>query len=106
MPPDVGWLWHSASCVRCQYAFCSVTQIWCGLTRHHRLCRSVHEFIEPYTFPSYHMRILEPYNYYEFGQNYVRTLINFETSVVSMAGHLLLCLLRGYVAAECLRSFS
>ena len=44
----------------------------------------MHEFIEPYTFPSYHTRILEPYNYYEFGQNYVRTLINFETSVVSL----------------------
>ena len=60
---------------------------------HHHLCRSVHEFIEPYTFPSYHTRILEPYNYYEFGQNYVRTLISFETSVVSTAGLLLLCLL-------------
>ena len=66
------------------------------------LCRSVHEFIEPYTFPSYHTRILEPYNYYEFGQNYVRMLINFETSVVRTAGHLLLCLLLERVTAESL----
>ncbi|KAK9806373.1 hypothetical protein WJX72_012050 [[Myrmecia] bisecta] len=47
--------------------------------------RSVHEFVEPYTFPSHHHRILEPYNYYEFGQNYVRTLIDFSKSVI---GHL------------------
>lgn len=30
--------------------------------------RVVHEFVEPFTFPSQHQRILEPYNYYEFGQ--------------------------------------
>uniref|UniRef100_UPI002ED70977 Glycerol-3-phosphate acyltransferase, chloroplastic n=1 Tax=Lobosphaera incisa TaxID=312850 RepID=UPI002ED70977 len=47
--------------------------------------RSVHEFVEPYTFPSFHHRILEPYNYYQFGQNYVRTLLDFSKSVV---GHL------------------
>lgn len=25
-----------------------------------------------YTFPSHHKRILEPYNYYAFGQRYIR----------------------------------
>ncbi len=30
--------------------------------------RVVHEFVEPFTFPNQHQRILEPYNYYEFGQ--------------------------------------
>ena len=26
------------------------------------------QFVHPYTFPSFHTRILEPYNYYNFGQ--------------------------------------
>ena len=30
--------------------------------------RVVHEFVEPFKFPNHHHRILEPYNYYEFGQ--------------------------------------
>jgi len=30
--------------------------------------RVVHEFVEPFVFPNHHHRILEPYNYYEFGQ--------------------------------------
>ena len=30
--------------------------------------RVVHEFVAPYTFPNHHRRILEPYNYYDFGQ--------------------------------------
>ena len=47
--------------------------------------RTVNQFLDPYTFPSYHTRLLEPYDYYKFGQNYVRTLINFNKSVV---GHL------------------
>ena len=41
--------------------------------------------MNPYTFPSFHTRIQEPYNYYEFGQRYVRNLIDFDASVV---GHL------------------
>lgn len=28
------------------------------------------QFLDPYTFPSLHPRLLEPYNYYEFGQRY------------------------------------
>lgn len=40
------------------------------------------QFIDPYVFPSYHDRILAPYNYYDFGQNYVRPLIDFRTSVL------------------------
>ena len=47
--------------------------------------RTFNQFLDPYTFPSYHTRLLEPYDYYKFGQEYVRTLINFSKSVV---GHL------------------
>eukprot|EP00204_Picochlorum_oklahomense_P000837 CAMPEP_0118797840 /NCGR_PEP_ID=MMETSP1161-20130426/298_1 /TAXON_ID=249345 /ORGANISM="Picochlorum oklahomensis, Strain CCMP2329" /LENGTH=433 /DNA_ID=CAMNT_0006725059 /DNA_START=15 /DNA_END=1316 /DNA_ORIENTATION=+ len=35
-----------------------------------------------YTFPSYHARILEPYNYYNFGQRYIRGLVDFHTSIL------------------------
>jgi len=42
--------------------------------------RTLKEFLEPYEFPSEHKRILAPYNYYEFGQRYVRNLVNFERS--------------------------
>lgn len=37
---------------------------------------------QPYIFPSFHKRILEPYNYYNFGQRYIRGLVNFDTSFV------------------------
>ena len=30
------------------------------------------QLTHPYTFPSAHERILAPYNYYEFGQRYIR----------------------------------
>ena len=30
--------------------------------------RTVHEFVDPFTFPSHHTRIQEPYDYYAFGQ--------------------------------------
>lgn len=43
------------------------------------------QFEEPYTFPSFHKRMLEPFDYYEFGQQYTRNLVNFEESYV---GHL------------------
>lgn len=33
-----------------------------------------------YTFPSYHTRLLEPYNYYLFGQKYIRGLVDFSKS--------------------------
>lgn len=32
---------------------------------------------EPFTFPSYHRKMMEPYDYYNFGQNYVRPLLDF-----------------------------
>ena len=38
--------------------------------------------IAAYTFPSFHERILEPYNYYNFGQRYIRGLIDFSTSML------------------------
>lgn len=47
--------------------------------------RVVNQFVDPYSFPSYHERILEPFNYYEFGQRYVGSLVDFKNSVV---GHL------------------
>lgn len=37
-----------------------------------------------FTFPSQHQRILEPYNYYNFGQRYIRGLVDFKKS---MLGH-------------------
>jgi glycerol-3-phosphate O-acyltransferase len=40
----------------------------------------------PFTFPSYHQRMLEPYNYYEFGQNYVRPLIDYRNSYLGNIG--------------------
>lgn len=47
--------------------------------------RVLDQFADPYTFPSFHERILEPFNYYEFGQKYVGSLLDFRDSVV---GHL------------------
>lgn len=38
------------------------------------------QFLDPYTFPSAHQRLLEPYNYFAFGQRYVGTLIDFANS--------------------------
>jgi len=44
--------------------------------------RVLHQFMDPYEFPSYHTRITEPYDYFEFGQRYVGALIDFDTSLV------------------------
>lgn len=33
---------------------------------------------DPYTFPSYHASMREPYDYYAFGQNYIKPLIDYE----------------------------
>lgn len=38
------------------------------------------QFEDPFTFPSHHRRLTEPYDYYAFGQNYVRPLIDFRNS--------------------------
>jgi len=46
------------------------------------LSRVFKEFVEPYEFPSYHARMLSPYNYYEFGQTYVRYMVNFKNSYI------------------------
>lgn len=40
------------------------------------------EFKSPYVFPPFHTRLLTPYNYFEFGQRYVGTLINFNESLL------------------------
>lgn len=45
----------------------------------------LNQFVDPYTFPSAHKRLLEPYNYYNFGQRYVGTLIDFNNSVLGHA---------------------
>ena len=47
--------------------------------------RVLDQFRSPYIFPSAHSRILAPYDYYAFGQNYVRNLIDFDRSAL---GHL------------------
>ncbi|KAL6641522.1 hypothetical protein ACP70R_019703 [Stipagrostis hirtigluma subsp. patula] len=36
----------------------------------------------PFTFPPYHKAIREPFDYYMFGQNYIRPLIDFRNSYV------------------------
>jgi hypothetical protein len=43
------------------------------------------QFVDPYTFPSAHERLLEPYNYFAFGQRYVSTLIDFSNSFLGQA---------------------
>ena len=53
-------------------AGCWVQKLYCMVWY-----RSVHEFVEPYSFPSFHERILEPYDYYEFGQRYVSDKLLF-----------------------------
>jgi len=36
----------------------------------------------PFTFPPYHKAIREPFDYYMFGQNYIRPLVDFRNSYV------------------------
>lgn len=40
------------------------------------------QFMQPYTFPSLHERMIAPYNYFEFGQRYVGSLTDFNHSVL------------------------
>eukprot|EP00252_Welwitschia_mirabilis_P025796 TRINITY_DN8206_c0_g1_i1.p1 TRINITY_DN8206_c0_g1~~TRINITY_DN8206_c0_g1_i1.p1 ORF type:complete len:326 (+),score=53.72 TRINITY_DN8206_c0_g1_i1:207-1184(+) len=40
------------------------------------------QFEEPFTFSSYHQAIREPFDYYTFGQNYIRPLLDFRNSYV------------------------
>ncbi|GBG69664.1 hypothetical protein CBR_g4494 [Chara braunii] len=40
------------------------------------------QFENPYIFDSHHLSIREPYDYYRFGQEYLRPLIDFENSYV------------------------
>ena len=47
--------------------------------------RVLDQFVHPYEFPSAHERILSPYDYYAFGQSYVRNLVDFDRSAL---GHL------------------
>eukprot|EP00887_Chlorella_sp_A99_P003400 scaffold7.g3400.t1 len=47
-----------------------------------RVLLQARAFTDPYHFPSYHQRITEPYNYYAFGQRYVRGLVDFQRSVL------------------------
>jgi len=32
---------------------------------------------DPFTFSNYHPRMTDPYDYYTFGQNYVRPLVDY-----------------------------
>ncbi|ONM00337.1 Glycerol-3-phosphate acyltransferase chloroplastic [Zea mays] len=36
----------------------------------------------PFTFPPYHKAVREPFDYYMFGQNYIRPLVDFRNSYV------------------------
>eukprot|EP01018_Ginkgo_biloba_P005123 Gb_19458 [translate_table: standard] len=40
------------------------------------------QFEDPFTFSSYHKAIREPFDYYTFGQNYIRPLVDFRNSYV------------------------
>lgn len=42
----------------------------------------LNQFVAPYEFPSLHQRILEPYDYFAFGQRYVASLTDFSRSVL------------------------
>ncbi|BBN15444.1 glycerol-3-phosphate O-acyltransferase [Marchantia polymorpha subsp. ruderalis] len=44
------------------------------------LDRILLQFEDPFTFSSYHKRMVEPYDYYTFGQNYIRPLLDFRNS--------------------------
>ncbi|KAI5083401.1 hypothetical protein GOP47_0003144 [Adiantum capillus-veneris] len=44
------------------------------------LDRVLLQFEDPFTFPSYHKAIRDPYDYYIFGQNYIRPLLDFRNS--------------------------
>ena len=43
-------------------------------------CRVLKEYIDPYTFPSYHERITAPFDYYALGQRYTSSLIDISNS--------------------------
>lgn len=51
--------------------------------------RVVSQFKDPYTFPSRHERILEPFNYYQMLQRFSGNLIDFDTSFVGHAERIL-----------------
>ena len=42
------------------------------------MCLPVSALQDPYTFPSHHLSMREPYDYYAFGQNYTRPLFDFK----------------------------
>ncbi|KAJ7544623.1 hypothetical protein O6H91_09G086200 [Diphasiastrum complanatum] len=44
------------------------------------LDRILLQFEDPFTFPSYHQRMREPFDYYQFGQDYIRPLLDFNKS--------------------------
>ncbi|GAB4815594.1 hypothetical protein N2152v2_002640, partial [Parachlorella kessleri] len=47
--------------------------------------KSLEQVTHPYQFQSFHQRILEPYNYYEYGQAYIRGLVDFDDSLLGHA---------------------
>eukprot|EP00746_Dinoflagellata_sp_MGD_P001330 gnl/MRDRNA2_/MRDRNA2_102503_c0_seq1.p1 gnl/MRDRNA2_/MRDRNA2_102503_c0~~gnl/MRDRNA2_/MRDRNA2_102503_c0_seq1.p1 ORF type:complete len:500 (+),score=98.76 gnl/MRDRNA2_/MRDRNA2_102503_c0_seq1:178-1677(+) len=51
--------------------------------------RVVMEFKQPFTFPSMHKRIMEPFNHYDFGQRFIGNLIDFDKSFVAHADRIL-----------------
>ena len=51
------------------WQFCSRSQIVSLI--------ELHSLQNPFTFPPYHKAIREPFDYYMFGQNYIRPLVDF-----------------------------
>lgn len=58
----------------------------------HLLCgfvdRVVHQILHPFTFALYHRRIVEPFDYYTFGVEFLRPLVDKARSTVSGLAHL------------------
>ncbi len=46
------------------------------------LARVKEQLASPFSFQSYHQKITEPFDYYEFGLDFVRPLVDFEKTVV------------------------
>ncbi|KAL9249965.1 Glycerol-3-phosphate acyltransferase, chloroplastic-like protein [Drosera capensis] len=49
------------------------------------LDRILKDVEEPYEFPAYHRAVREPFDYYTFGQDYIRPLVDFRNSYVGNA---------------------
>ena len=46
------------------------------------------QFVNPFSFDSFHQRVLEPYNYYQFGVEFIRPIVMSNASKVLHLDHL------------------